>query len=91
MKDKVISDYKKLNVDDKKKIILDELLDNIDLVEKLCQRNRLKFVKVKKDDTLVDKTLLSESEFLDLLYEYVLVLRENNSALLVELLKQKES
>ena len=87
MKDKVISDYKKLSVDDKKKVILDELLDNIDLVEKLCQRNKLKYAKVKKDDTLVDKTLLSESEFLDLLYEYVLVLRENNSAVLIDLLK----
>jgi hypothetical protein len=87
MKDKVISDYRKLSVDDKKKIILDELLDNISVVEKLCQRKKLQFAKVRKDDALVDKTLLSESEFLDLLYEYVLVLRENNSALLVDLLK----
>ena len=87
MKDKVIDDYKKLSVDDKKKIILDEMLDNINLIEKLCQKNNIKYSKVRKDDTLVDKTFLSESEFLDLLYEYSLVLRENNSALLVDLLK----
>ena len=87
MKDKVIDDYKRLSVDDKKKVILDELLDNISLIEKLCQSRKLKFTKVRKNDKLVDKTFLSESEFLDLLYEYVLVLRENNSAVLVDLLK----
>ena len=87
MKDKVIDDYKRLSVDDKKKVILDELLDNISLIEKLCQSRKLKFAKVRKNDKLVDKTFLSESEFLDLLYEYVLVLRENNSAVLVDLLK----
>ena len=87
MKDKVIDDYKKLSVDDKKKIILDELLDNINVTEKLCQKKKVKFAKVKRDDALVDKTFLSDSDFLDLLYEYTLVLRENNSALLVDLLK----
>ncbi len=87
MKDKIIDDYKRLSIDDKKKVILDELLDNISVIEKLCQAKKLKFAKVRKNDKLVDKTFLSESEFLDLLYEYVLVLRENNSAELVDLLK----
>jgi len=87
MKDKVFSDFEVLSLDDKKSIILDELYDNIQVSQRVCKKKKLDFLKVDKNDKFVDKSCLSDDEFLNLLFEYLLVLRENNSSILINLLK----
>ncbi len=87
MKEKVFSDFKALSLDDKKNIILDELYDNIQVSQKISKKKKLDFLKVDKNDLYVDKSCLSDDEFLNLLYEYLIVLRENNANILINLLK----
>ena len=87
MKDKIFSDFDILSLDDKKNIILDELYDNIQVSQRLCKKRKMDFLKVDKNDKFVDKSCLSDDEFLNLLFEYLIVLRENNSNLLIDLLK----
>ena len=87
MRDKVFSDFTVLSLDDKKNIILDELYDNIQVSQKVCKKKNLNFIKVDKNDKFVDKSCLTDDEFLNLLFEYMMVLRENNSNILINLLK----
>ena len=87
MKDKIFSDFDILSLDDKKNIILDELYDNIQVSQRLCKKRKMDFLKVDKNDKFVDKSCLSDDEFLNLVFEYLIVLRENNSNLLIDLLK----
>ncbi len=87
MKDKVFSDFDALSLDDKKNIILDELYDNIQVSQKVCKKKNINYMKVDKNDKFVDKSCLTDDEFLNLLFEYMIVLRENNSSILIDLLK----
>ena len=87
MKDKVFSDFDALSLDDKKNIILDELYDNIQVSQKVCKKKNINYMKIDKNDKFVDKSCLTDDEFLNLLFEYMIVLRENNSSILIDLLK----
>lgn len=87
MKDKVFSDFDALSLDDKKNIILDELYDNIQVSQKVCKKKNINYMKIDKNDKFVDKSCLTDDEFLNLLFEYMIVLRENNSSILIDLFK----
>ena len=87
MKDKVFSDFSCLSIEDKKRVLLSELAENVKFTEKMCSKVSTSCAKLPTRSNLQEKKVLTDDECLTLIYEYCFLLRENNSALLVKLMK----
>lgn len=82
MKEKLFYDFEKLTSYEKKDIILEELFSTIELIEKICQKKKIKIEKLKSQDVLINKTQLYEADYLRLMFIYITYLQEDLGLLL---------
>ena len=86
MIEEVVTNFDNISIHDRRKQLLDEVLETIDLIEKICIVKNINFNKLKSENILRNKNSLYEEEFLHLMYIYVLYLKEDLGLLLKDLI-----
>ena len=82
MIDKVREEFSKLEVTNRREIILDEVMELYLLIENICREKGIDFNKIKKEDLLVNKSNIGEKEYLDYIFNYIIHLKEDLGLLL---------
>ncbi len=85
MMDELINNYKSLDFNNKRSILLDETLELCILIEKLCKNKGIDINKLKSSDILINKSKLNESEYLNSMFTYIIYLKEDLGLLLQDL------
>lgn len=85
MIDKVREEFNKLEVTNRREIVLEEMMELYLLIEKVCIKKNIDIKKIKKEDILVNKSNLGEKEYLDYIFNYILNLKEDLGLLLENL------
>lgn len=82
----VVTSFDNISIHDRRKQLLDEVLETINLIERICVVKNIDFNKLKSENILRNKTSLYEEEFLHLMYIYVIYLKEDLGLLLKDLI-----
>ena len=85
MIEKLNEEFKNMEVGNKRKILLDEMLDIILFIEKLCSKKKIDINKLKSSYIIVKKNELMDKDFLDLMFIYIFYLKEDLGLLLKDL------
>ncbi len=86
MKNELIGEYSKLPITEKRNILINDMLETIETIQKICTMKNIKYDKLKSKDILINRNKIYEDDFLYLLYVYNIYLKEDLGALLIELL-----
>lgn len=86
MKKELIEEYSKLPITEKRNILINDMLETIETIQKICTMKNIKYDKLKIKDILINRNKIYEDDFLYLLYVYNIYLKEDLGALLLELL-----
>lgn len=86
MKNELIEEYSKLPITEKRNILINDMLETIETIQKICTMKNIKYDKLKSKDILINRNKIYEDDFLYLLYVYNIYLKEDLGALLIELL-----
>ncbi len=86
MKNELIEEYSKLPIAEKRNILINDMLETIETIQKICTMKNIKYDKLKSKDILINRNKIYEDDFLYLLYVYNIYLKEDLGALLIELL-----
>ncbi len=86
MKKELIEEYSKLPITEKRNILINDMLETIETIQKICTMKNIKYDKLKSKDILINRNKIYEDDFLYLLYVYNIYLKEDLGALLLELL-----
>lgn len=86
MKKELIEEYSKLPITEKRNILINDMLETIETIQKICIMKNIKYDKLKSKDILINRNKIYEDDFLYLLYVYNIYLKEDLGALLLELL-----
>lgn len=86
MKNELIEEYSKLPITEKRNILINDMLETIETIQKICTMKNIKYDKLKSKDILINRNKIYEDDFLYLLYVYNIYLKEDLGALLMELL-----
>ena len=82
MIDKVREEFNKLELTNRREIILEEMMELYLTIERLCLEKNIDIKKIKKEDILVNKSNLGEKEYLDYIFNYIIHLKEDLGLLL---------
>lgn len=86
MKNELIEEYSKLPITEKRNILINDMLETIETIQKICTMKNIKYDKLKSKDILINRNKIYEDDFLYLLYVYNIYLKEDLGALLIDLL-----
>ena len=89
MKDELIEEYSKLSITEKRNILINDMVETIETIQKICAMKNVKYDKLKSKDILINRNKIYEEEFLYLLYDYNIYLKEDLGSLLLQLLDEK--
>lgn len=89
MKDELIEEYSKLSITEKRNILINDMVETIETIQKICAMKNVKYDKLKSKDILINRNKIYEEEFLYLLYVYNIYLKEDLGSLLLQLLDEK--
>ena len=76
MKDELIEEYSKLSITEKRNILINDMVETIETIQKICAMKNVKYDKLKSKDILINRNKIYEEEFLYLLYVYNIYLKE---------------
>lgn len=79
---KLIDSYKELPLNQKREILLSEVKELLDTIESICQKRNLDITKLKSKEYLKNKDKLFEEDYYDLLYLYILFIKEDLAIML---------
>ena len=82
MINKVREEFNKLEVTNKREIVLEEMMELYLIIERICKNNNIDINKISKEEILVNKNNLGEREYLDYIFNYILYLKEDLGLLL---------
>ncbi len=82
MIDKVIGDYKKMPLDDKRDVLLHQMEETLKVIENVCKKNNVEYDKLKSKEYIKNKDKLLEEDYYDLLFIYFTYIREDLGRLL---------
>lgn len=89
MKNELIEEYSKLSITEKRNILINDMVETIETIQKICAMKNVKYDKLKSKDILINRNKIYEEEFLYLLYVYNIYLKEDLGSLLLQLLDEK--
>ncbi len=89
MKDELIEEYSKLSITEKRNILINDMVETIETIQKICAMKNVKYDKLKSKDILINRNKIYEEEFLYLLYVYNIYLKEDLGSLLLQLFDEK--
>ncbi len=79
---KYIDSYKDLSLDSKREILLKEVRDLLSCIEELCLKKGVNIDKLNSSYYIKNKEVLFEEDYYDLLFVYIVYLKEDLSSLL---------
>ena len=82
MESKYFESYNNLSLNDKREILLKEVADLLDSIEKICKKKKKDINKLKSSYYIKNKKLLLDSDYYDLLFVYITYLKEDLASLL---------
>ncbi|MGN1372019.1 MAG: hypothetical protein ACI4XM_07100 [Candidatus Coprovivens sp.] len=82
MREKYFESYSKLNIDDKRNVLLNEISETLDVIENLCIRNSIPFEKLNSNYYIKNRSLLFEEDYYNLMFIYITYLKEDIALLL---------
>lgn len=86
MIEEVIKNFDEISIYERRQHLLEEVLETVNLIEKICVLKNIDIKKLKSENILQNKTNLYEEDFLHLMYIYVLYLKEDLGLLLKDVL-----
>lgn len=82
MIDSYFNSYKKLSLSDKREILLTEIKELLDVIEKTCKHKKVKIESLKSANYINNKKLLNEEDFYNLSFIYITYIKEDLACLL---------
>jgi len=77
-----INNFKELSLGQKREILLDEMMDLLKKIELLCKKRNITIEKLKSSSFVKDKSKLLDEDYYNLLFIYVVYLKEDLASLL---------
>lgn len=82
MLDKYIESFKNLSDNDKKEVIIDEMIEVLNTIESIAKEKKIDINKLKSEHYIKYKSRLLDEDFHDLLFIYITYLKEDLAGLL---------
>lgn len=79
---KLINSYTNLPLNEKREVLLNEIKELLDTIEKICLKRNLDITKLKSKEYLKNKDKLLEEDYYDLLYLYTIFIKEDLAIML---------
>lgn len=77
-----LDSYNDLSLDDKREVLLKEVSEILTTIEKLCSKKNINIEKLKSSDYIKNRELLFEEEYYNLLFMYIIFIKEDLASLL---------
>lgn len=82
MLDKYVESFKNLSLNDKKEVIIDEMIEVLNTIESIAKEKKVDINKLKSEHYIKYKSRLLDEDFHDLLFIYITYLKEDLASLL---------
>ncbi len=82
MLEEYTNSYKELSLKDKRNILIKEIAETLIVIETLCEKKNINFDKLKSSEYIKNKDLLFEEDYYDLMFLYIVYLKEDLGLLL---------
>ena len=82
MLEKYIDSYKNLSDSDKKEVIIDEMIEVINTIEKIAKFKKIDITKLKSEYYIRHKSRLVDEDFYNLVFIYITYLKDDLAKLL---------
>lgn len=82
MMETYLDSYNDLSLDDKREVLLKEVGEILTTIEKLCSKKNINIEKLKSSDYIKNRELLFEEEYYNLLFMYIIFIKEDLASLL---------
>ncbi|HIS18994.1 MAG TPA: hypothetical protein IAC02_10360 [Candidatus Coprovivens excrementavium] len=82
MLEEYTNSYKELSLKDKRNILIKEIAETLLVIETLCEKKNINFDKLKSSEYIKNKDLLFEEDYYDLMFLYIVYLKEDLGLLL---------
>ena len=82
MLEKYIDSYKNLSESDKKEVIIDEMVEVINTIEKIAKVKKIDITKLKSEYYIKHKSRLVDEDFYNLVFIYITYFKEDLAKLL---------
>lgn len=82
MLEEYTNSYKELSLKDKRNILIKEIAETLLIIETLCEKKNINFDKLKSSEYIKNKDLLFEEDYYDLMFLYIVYLKEDLGLLL---------
>lgn len=82
MMETYLDSYNDLSLDDKREVLLKEVSEILTTIEKLCSKKNINIEKLKSSDYIKNRELLFEEEYYNLLFMYIIFIKEDLASLL---------
>jgi len=82
MIEEYIESYKKLPLKDKRDILIKDMSETLNTIESLCNKKNVSIDKLKSNYYIKNRELLFEEEYYDLLFVYLVYMKEDLALLL---------
>lgn len=82
MEKKYFDCYSELSIDDKRNVLLKEICDTLNILESVCQKRNIKYDKLKSSYYIKNRELLLEEDYYDLMFIYIIYIKEDIASLL---------
>ncbi|MBQ8193227.1 MAG: hypothetical protein IJZ46_04060 [Bacilli bacterium] len=80
--DKLVDEFKDLPLNHKRNILLNEMIDTLNTIEKYAIKKNVDIEKLKSKYYLKNKNKLFENDYYNLMYVYLMYLKEDLALLL---------
>lgn len=77
-----IDKYKELPLNLKREVLIEELADMLSTIESICNKKKIKIEKLKSSNYIKNKEKLFEEDYFDLMYIYIMYIKEDLAELL---------
>ena len=80
--DKLVDEFKDLPLNHKRNILINEMIETLDTIEKYAIKKNVDIEKLKSKYYLKNKNKLFENDYYNLMYVYLMYLKEDLALLL---------
>lgn len=77
-----LKSYNELSLDSKREILLKEVSEILSIIEELCTKKKIDIEKLNSSNYIKNRELLFEKDYYDLLFMYIIYIKEGLASLL---------
>ncbi len=82
MLEEYTNSFKTLSLKEKREILLKEIADTLIAIENLCEKKNVDIDKLNSSDYIKNKDLLFEEDYYNLMFMYIIYMKEDLAMLL---------